>query len=407
MDRELPVAAAEVRPAEDLVNLKAAINGEHAAGMADIGKGAEHYRRAGDYLIRAKEECKKTGKWFERWMKKELTFTPTRARQYMRIARNWDSQKTEIISAFQEPRFPDGDEVDADDEAAVEKPAEDVPFVTLERWKAFKPAERQRLLTLPVPNVPASDEDLFNSQGDAEGIHWARWSWNPVTGCRHDCPYCYARDIANRLFESKFEPSFWPRRLHGPRNTPFPAEKVADNVAFKNVFVCSMADLFGRWVPKEWIEAVLSVCAAAPQWHFLFLTKFPIRLAEFTFSENCWVGTTVDCQARVPNAEKAFRKVKAAVKWLSCEPLIEPLEFQDLGAFQWMVFGGASASTRTPEWQPPLEWVVRLQQAAEAAGCEVYFKPNLIRRQSFPWDKAPPRVMEAPAALRYLAQVEK
>src|SRR5262249_14162238 len=134
----------------------------------------------------------------------------------------------------------------------------------------------------------------FNAQGDNENIEWALWSWNPVTGCLHNCPYCYARDIATTgptrgAFPNGFTPTFIPARLTAPRNTPFPEEKIKAEqrperrLGLRNVFVCSMGDLFGRWVPSEWIEAVLKECREAPQWNFLFLTKFPIRMAEFKF----------------------------------------------------------------------------------------------------------------------------
>jgi protein gp37 len=143
-----------------------------------------------------------------------------------------------------------------------------------------------------------------------------------------------------------------------------------------------MADLFGKWVPEEWIRAVLTVVEENPQWNFLFLTKFPIRLAEFAFPDNAWVGTTVDCQARVANAEQSFRRVDAKVKWLSVEPMLEPLHFADLGAFDWVVIGGASAvaSAGTPEWRPPRDWSDDLRRAAAAAGCMVYEKTNLLER---------------------------
>src|SRR5262249_28787688 len=240
------------------------------------------------------------------------------------------------------------------------------------------------------------------AQGDNVNIEWALWSWNPVTGCLHNCPYCYARDIADRFYDQKFAPSLWPGRLKAPQNTPFPEQKAAEWVGHKNVFVCSMADLFGRWVPAEWIEAVLSEVRAAPQWNFLFLTKFPIRMAEFDFPENAWVGTTVDCQARVANAEKAFRKVKAGVKWLSCEPLIEPLKFTSLSIFQWVVIGGASRSAQTPEWHPPRAWVNDLEAAAAAARCQVYEKTNLLERiRQYPGVEQA-RPSQAPEPLRYL-----
>jgi protein gp37/ParB-like chromosome segregation protein Spo0J len=243
----------------------------------------------------------------------------------------------------------------------------------------------------------------FNWQ-EENSIEWALWSWNPVTGCKHNCPYCYARDIAERFYPQKFEPTFIPGRLAAPFNTKLPAE-AATNIGHRNVFTCSMADLFGKWVPREWIEAVLQTIAAAPQWNFLFLTKFPIRLAEFDFPDNAWVGTTVDCQARVKNAEDAFRRVNARVKWLSCEPMLEPLQFSDLSMFSWIVIGGSSKSTQTPEWRPPRHWINALEDDARAAGCMIYEKTNLLERiREYP--SAPTLGATLPAELRYLPSIE-
>lgn len=295
---------------------------------------------------------------------------------------------------FPLPEAPDGE----DDEPVprphpagrLGKPGEYVPLSEWHEGPAYWKQVRDRARKVASPGA-------FNAQ-TGDGIEWALWSWNPVTGCRHDCPYCYARDIAERLYSPHFEPAIWPARLDAPRNTTFPKRQAEQWVGHKNVFVCSMADLFGRWVPKSWIDAVLSECKAAPQWNFLFLTKFPNRMSEFVFSDNCWVGTTVDCQARVKNAEKSFRKVKASVKWLSCEPLIEPLKFTDLGAFQWLVIGGASHSTKTPEWNPPVSWVLGLMQEAASAGVKVYVKPNCRIRQ-YPGLDEP---SHSPAELVYL-----
>ena len=118
-------------------------------------------------------------------------------------------------------------------------------------------------------------------------IDWAEMSWNPVTGCRHGCPYCYARRTAHRfdagmedsaavgglhVLESKikatpypygFEPTMHRYRLNQPERQEEP----------QTVFVCSMADLFGRWVPTSWIVEVLDACQRAPQHRYLFLRK--------------------------------------------------------------------------------------------------------------------------------------
>lgn len=211
-----------------------------------------------------------------------------------------------------------------------------------------------------------------------ENIDWAWWSWNPVTGCLHNCPYCYARDIANRFYAQKFEPTFLPERLSAPQNTKLPdTASIADDPRARNVFVCSMADLFGKWVPQEWIDAVFEQVIAAPEWRFLCLTKFPQRLAELDWPENAWVGTSVDRQHRVRVAEKAFAGVKAGLRWLSCEPLLEPLQFESLDMFDWVVIGAQSRSTGAPEFQPPVEWILDLIAQARVAGARVYVKPNV------------------------------
>jgi protein gp37 len=271
-------------------------------------------------------------------------------------------------------------------------------YITLEEWNTTHPQAQSEMLAFGNDNKAA-----FNQQS-GDGIDWAQWSWNPVTGCLHDCPYCYARDIANHRFPQKFAPTLVPGRLGAPRCMRVPA-KAATDTRYKNVFVCSMADLFGRWVPPVWIEAVLDASRNAPQWNFLFLTKFPQRMSEFDIPKNAWMGTTVDCQARVANAEKAFAKVKCDVRWLSVEPLIEPLKFKHLDRFDWLVIGGASSSTKTPEWHPPLSWVEDLEGQAAEAGCRVYRKPNLFApRREMPWDAAQPTPERAPDSFHYLGR---
>jgi protein gp37/ParB-like chromosome segregation protein Spo0J len=263
-------------------------------------------------------------------------------------------------------------------------------FVSLDEWSKLSADERKMVLA-GDPHAKRG----FNKQDNFD-IEWAMWSWNPITGCLHDCPYCYARDIAGNkrmasAYPNGFAPTLKARSLLAPRHMAVPREAHAD-ARFRNVFTGSMTDLFGRWVPEEWIEAVLREMHAAPDWNFLCLTKFPKRMAEFDIPENVWMGTTVDLQARVAAAEAGFAKLKCKVKWLSCEPLLEPLKLKQLELFDWMVVGGASASSKSPEWHPPSQWIYDLRRQAEAAGVVWYEKTNL-------WSSSTSRTLQLPNGL--------
>ena len=220
-----------------------------------------------------------------------------------------------------------------------------------------------------------SEKATFNQVND--NIGWARWSWNPVTGCLHNCDYCYARDIANRFYKEKFKPTFHADRLEAPANTKLPKD-AGDDPAWRRVFTCSMADLFGKWVPQKWIRPIFKQIEEHQEWEFLCLTKFPQRLAELDWPPNVWAGTTVDLQHRVENAERSFSGVKAGVKWLSCEPLLEPLKFTSLAMFDWVVIGASTGSTLAAPFAPPFEWVADLYTQARKSGCKVYLKHNLF-----------------------------
>lgn len=221
---------------------------------------------------------------------------------------------------------------------------------------------------------------------DGPGVSWAGWTWNPITGCLHGCNYCYARAFATngrfkRAFPAGFTPLFHPERLDAPRNTTIPARHAGDP-AYERVFVVSMGDMYGRWVPQEWIDRVHAAEQASPRWEYLHLTKFPARYVGLPMTPNAWVGTSVDEQNRVRIAEDAMREVNGVkVSWLSLEPMRERLDFDDLSMFNWVVIG---AQTRTsqptgsvPAFAPPLEWVLRMTDQAHEAGCAVHWKPNL------------------------------
>jgi protein gp37 len=254
-----------------------------------------------------------------------------------------------------------------------------------------QPLDKNNLVTLvthtgqqvkyPLPKGKAT----FNRTN--EQVSWAGWTWNPVTGCLHGCPYCYAREIANlersaKIYPVGFTPLFHHERLDAPANTDVPKEAKCDP-RLKRVFVCSMADLYGKWVPTEWIEKVHASCIMNPQWDYLFLTKFPKRYTELQLPSTAWIGTSIDQQSRVKYAEDAFRQIKGVRhKWLSVEPLREPLEFSDLSMFDWIVIGSQSATVQpngpVKEFAPRFEWVARIVAQARECKCKIYLKPNLL-----------------------------
>jgi protein gp37 len=167
-------------------------------------------------------------------------------------------------------------------------------------------------------------------------------------------------------------------------------------LSWKNVFVCSMADLFGGWVPQEWIDAVFDSCRQSPQWNYLFLTKYPLRYAGLSFPPTSWVGTSVVEQKWVVNAEKAFSKIDVPIKWLSIEPMLEKIVFNDLSMFDWVVIGSQSSQSSVPEFpsvpefHPDPLWVYDLVAKAKDSGCQVYLKPNTFVGQGWQIKEYPP-----------------
>ena len=268
----------------------------------------------------------------------------------------------------------------------------------------------------PKPVIPVK-KSKFNKTND--NIEWAKWSWNPVTGCLHDCQYCYARDIAVRYSKGDFSPKFHEDRLNAPQFTNIPQDRM-NEPGIKNVFVCSMADLFGKWVDASWIQTVIDVCREQPQWTYLFLTKNPERYLEFEFPDNCWIGASATDQTQFDRAVKVFKEMDDerfnvdCVKFLSCEPLNEAIhpyrERTDdekdhiverggdcMAAFEWtsaldcvdwLIIGGRSESMRMPAFQPEWSWVQNLIVAADKANVPIYFKPNLtVRPTDYPKNK--------------------
>ena len=148
-----------------------------------------------------------------------------------------------------------------------------------------------------------------------------------------------------------------------------------------------MADLFGAWLPQEWIDQVVASTVANPQWEYLYLTKFPQRYDRLQLPASGWIGASVDEQHRAEPTLAAMRKVSGVkVKWLSLEPLLEPIKFSTLEGIDMIVIGAQSENIgQNSSFSPPFEWVADLVQTARRDGCKVWLKTNLLGQTSGQW----------------------
>lgn len=225
------------------------------------------------------------------------------------------------------------------------------------------------------------------------GIEWAALSLNPVTGCRHGCPFCYAREIAMRFYPQGFTPTFYPERLLAIREAQLP-KQADDDWRYRNTFITSMGDLFGKWIPDFMIKAVLREVEKREEFTFSFLTKYAKRLPDFEYPDNAWVGTSIIANKWVEPAEKAFADVDATVKWISAEPLKTDLTFNKPELFDWLVYGPQTAACGEPEIQPKEEWVDHLRAQARTSGWNVFEKKTLsVRPMSSPHETCDSREM--------------
>jgi len=206
-------------------------------------------------------------------------------------------------------------------------------------------------------------------------IEWTEQTWNPTTGCSkisEGCKNCYAERMALRLkgigvkgYENGFKLQLQPDRLDQPLNRTKPTI----------YFVNSMSDLFHGNVPDDYIEKVFSVMQKA-HWHtFQILTKRAKRMAKFLnfrkIPDNIWIGVTVENKAKgVPRIDH-LRSIKACIRFISIEPLLEDLGFIDLTNINWVIVGGESGPRARP-MKP--EWVINIREICRKNKIPFFFK---------------------------------
>lgn len=249
--------------------------------------------------------------------------------------------------------------------------------------------------------------------GSKTKIDWANATWNPVTGCLHGCEYCYARRIAERFSTDKqyeqykrpYDPVLdVPMRMVCTKPEPYPygfkptfhRYKLDEPQRWKkprNIFVCSMSDLFGDWVPDEWITEVFKACEAAPQHRYLFLTKNPKRYVDLyvrailPVKAGYWYGATTTSPeqpffySRMPDDNPHT--------FASIEPIMAP--FGDIKEFPEWVIIGAETGKRRGKVTPEKAWVDGIVSQAQKRRVPIFMKESLRElmgddfRQEFPW----------------------
>ena len=206
-------------------------------------------------------------------------------------------------------------------------------------------------------------------------IEWTEQTWNPTTGCTKvspGCKYCYAEIMARRLkamgvkgYESGFSLALHPNRLNEPLVRRKPTM----------YFVNSMSDLFHEDIPDDFIGKVFEVMKQTPHHTFQVLTKRAERMVCFLESravpENAWIGVTVENREHVLPRVESLRNIKAAIRFLSIEPLLEDLGVLNFTDIQWVIVGGESGPRARPIKQ---KWVENIKRQCDANNTSFFFK---------------------------------
>jgi protein gp37 len=233
-------------------------------------------------------------------------------------------------------------------------------------------------------------------------IEFGHRMWSVTEGCLHGCSFCWSYDGARRFRKGDFTPKLRPDRLQQPY-------RLRSKESLR-ILVSLQSDLFGSWVPSDYIRQVIEVAGNCPRHHFLFLTKNPARYAEFAWPANAWIGTSVETQEKANERIPLLLKADAKVKWVNVEPMLGPVDLSqwlycyvcgnsgemynpvfddyedcpvcagDLPALNWVVCGqmtGRAAKVLGDKAIVKPEWVQTLIEQTRAAGVPIFLKDNL------------------------------
>lgn len=220
-------------------------------------------------------------------------------------------------------------------------------------------------------------------------IEWTEATWNPVAGCSPvspGCKNCYAARMALRLeaMANGTSAKYAGTAKRSKGGQPFFSGKINldwDSLGLprrwrkgRRIFVNSMSDLFHEQVPLEFIQAVFEVMEECPQHVFQVLTKRPERAAalrdEVPWPENVWMGTSVESMLYTHRVHD-LKRIPAAIRFLSVEPLLGPIPRLPLSGVDWVIVGGESGPGARPMNE---EWVVQIRDRCLHYGVAFFFK---------------------------------
>lgn len=206
-------------------------------------------------------------------------------------------------------------------------------------------------------------------------IEWTDATWNPTSGCTKvspGCAHCYAETLTLRFHRGgPYLPGKTVIHMHVSRlNLPLTWRSP------KKIFVNSMSDLFHEDIPLPFIKRVFSTMVEAKQHTFQILTKRAERLAEVAdklpWADNIWIGVSVENQYWANKRIPFLLTVPASVRFLSCEPLLRPLNLKSyLPKLQWVIVGGESGFKARPI---EMDWVTSIRDQCVEFQIPFFFK---------------------------------